>query len=72
MRTRLQIGWTPAEPTPLDDDLDARVDHMRRLLDGRRVVALTGAILVFVPSLGNFVVPELLGGVNAVAAFRGA
>lgn len=43
MRTRLQIGWTPAEPTPLDDDLDARIEQMHNLLDGRRVVALTGA-----------------------------
>ncbi|MGV9859537.1 NAD-dependent protein deacetylase [Gordonia sp. NPDC003425] len=43
MRTRLQIGWTPAEPTPLDPDLDDRIERLRRVLDGRRIVALTGA-----------------------------
>ncbi|WP_197718170.1 Sir2 family NAD-dependent protein deacetylase [Gordonia insulae] len=43
MRTRLQIGWTPAEPTPLDDDVVGRVERVRELLDGKRVVALTGA-----------------------------
>ncbi|GAC49783.1 NAD-dependent protein deacetylase [Gordonia aichiensis] len=43
MRTRLQIGWTPAEPTLIDDDLDSRIEQMRHLLDGRRCVVLTGA-----------------------------
>ncbi|MEE3850723.1 Sir2 family NAD-dependent protein deacetylase [Gordonia sp. LSe1-13] len=43
MRTRLQIGWTPAEPTPLDDDVDEQIRRARTLLDGRRIVALTGA-----------------------------
>ncbi|GAB88626.1 Sir2 family NAD-dependent protein deacetylase [Gordonia rhizosphera] len=43
MRTRLQIGWTPADPTPVDTDLHARIDRMRALLAGRRLVALTGA-----------------------------
>ncbi|MFT4044056.1 MAG: Sir2 family NAD-dependent protein deacetylase [Gordonia sp. (in: high G+C Gram-positive bacteria)] len=43
MRTRLQIGWAPAEPTPLDRDVDAQIDAMRRLLAGARITALTGA-----------------------------
>lgn len=43
MRTRLQIGWEPAAPTALDDDLEERLDDARRLLAGRRFVALTGA-----------------------------
>ena len=43
MRTRLQIGWTPAEPTQIDDDLDSRLEQLYGLVDGRRVVVLTGA-----------------------------
>ncbi|RPA12752.1 Sir2 family NAD-dependent protein deacetylase [Gordonia sp. OPL2] len=43
MRTRLQIGWTPAEPTPVDDDVADRIERARGLLEGKRVVALTGA-----------------------------
>ncbi|MGC4963930.1 Sir2 family NAD-dependent protein deacetylase [Gordonia sp. DT101] len=43
MRTRLQIGWNPAEPTAVDTDVEARIDELRTLLDGRRIVALTGA-----------------------------
>ncbi|GAA3689467.1 Sir2 family NAD-dependent protein deacetylase [Gordonia hankookensis] len=43
MRTRLQIGWDPAEPTAVDTDVEARIDELRALLDGRRIVALTGA-----------------------------
>ncbi|MYR05960.1 NAD-dependent deacetylase [Gordonia sp. SID5947] len=43
MRTRLQIGWEPAEPTDVDADVDERIDKLCGLLDGRRVVALTGA-----------------------------
>lgn len=43
MRTRLQIGWSPAEPTPIDPDIDERIDRLRSLLDGKQIVALTGA-----------------------------
>ncbi|WAC55063.1 Sir2 family NAD-dependent protein deacetylase [Gordonia sp. SL306] len=43
MRTRLQIGWDPAEPTAVDTDVEARIDELRALLDGRQIVALTGA-----------------------------
>ncbi len=43
VRTRLQIGWSPAEPTPLDEGVDEQIDRARALLDGRRIVALTGA-----------------------------
>ena len=32
--------------------------------------AMIGAIFVFVPSLGNFVVPELLGGKKTVTMFE--
>jgi NAD-dependent SIR2 family protein deacetylase len=43
VRTRLQIGWTPAEPTPVDGDVAERIERAHELLDGKRVVALTGA-----------------------------
>lgn len=43
MRTRLQIGWQPASPTPIDDDLDDQVTRLTDLVAGRRVVVLTGA-----------------------------
>ncbi|MCH5644102.1 Sir2 family NAD-dependent protein deacetylase [Gordonia sp. ABSL49_1] len=43
MRTRLQIGWEPAAPTRADDDLDARLAELRRILDDKRFVVLTGA-----------------------------
>ncbi|QUD80872.1 NAD-dependent deacetylase [Gordonia polyisoprenivorans] len=43
MRTRLQIGWTPAEPTPLEERLDVALDRLSTLLDGARITALTGA-----------------------------
>ncbi|MGC4932547.1 Sir2 family NAD-dependent protein deacetylase [Gordonia sp. DT30] len=43
MRTRLQIGWVPAEPTPLDEDLDILLERLSALLDGARITALTGA-----------------------------
>ncbi|MFT4128012.1 MAG: Sir2 family NAD-dependent protein deacetylase [Gordonia sp. (in: high G+C Gram-positive bacteria)] len=43
MRTRLQIGWSPAAPTPLDADVDARIAALRTMLSGARVAALTGA-----------------------------
>ncbi len=43
VRTRLQIGWTPAEPTPLEERLDVALDRLSALLDGARITALTGA-----------------------------
>lgn len=43
VRTRLQIGWSPAEPTAIDADLPERLDRLHALLDGLRIVALTGA-----------------------------
>lgn len=43
MRTRLQIGWEPAEPTPVDDDLDGQVTRLTEFVRGRRVAVLTGA-----------------------------
>jgi NAD-dependent SIR2 family protein deacetylase len=43
MRTRLQVAWTPGDPTPVDEDLDARVDRAHALLAGRSTVVLTGA-----------------------------
>lgn len=43
VRTRLQIGWTPAEQTPLDPDIDIRIERLRALTDGARICALTGA-----------------------------
>ncbi|GAA1480392.1 hypothetical protein GCM10009624_08320 [Gordonia sinesedis] len=43
MRTRLQVGWAPAEQTDPDTDLVDRVDRLRALLAGRRVAVLTGA-----------------------------
>ncbi|MGZ8180008.1 Sir2 family NAD-dependent protein deacetylase [Williamsia sp. SKLECPSW1] len=43
MRTRLQVAWTPGEPTRVDDDLDGRVEQVHALLDGRSTVVLTGA-----------------------------
>ncbi|MDL9939004.1 Sir2 family NAD-dependent protein deacetylase [Gordonia sp. ABSL1-1] len=43
MRSRLQLGESPAEPTPLDDDVAERIDILRTLASGRRMVALTGA-----------------------------
>lgn len=43
VRTRLQIGWTPAEPTPVDTDVDARIEILRALIADKRIVALTGA-----------------------------
>lgn len=43
MRTRLQLGDIPAEATPLDPDVERRVVQMAEIVDGRRVVALTGA-----------------------------
>lgn len=43
VRTRLQIGWTPAEPTPLDEAVDDQIRRARALLEGCRIVALTGA-----------------------------
>lgn len=39
----MQIGWSPAEPTEPDADLDDRLERMRALLTGRRAVVLTGA-----------------------------
>lgn len=43
VRTRLQIGWTPAEPTPLDADIDVRIDRLVARVRGARITALTGA-----------------------------
>ncbi|MBM7279907.1 NAD-dependent deacetylase [Gordonia rubripertincta] len=43
MRTRLQLGQTPAEHTPLDDDVAERIDLAADILAGRRVAVLTGA-----------------------------
>lgn len=43
MRTRLQVAWTPGEPTPVDPDLDARVDALHDVLRGRSTVVLSGA-----------------------------
>ncbi|MCK0518394.1 Sir2 family NAD-dependent protein deacetylase [Williamsia sp. DF01-3] len=42
MRTR-PIRWTPAQPTAPDPDLPHRIDELAQLLNGRRVLALTGA-----------------------------
>ncbi|GAB04307.1 NAD-dependent deacetylase [Gordonia amarae] len=43
MRTRLQLGRTPAEPTPVDADIEVRIDSLRTLLREARITALTGA-----------------------------
>ncbi|NKY63788.1 Sir2 family NAD-dependent protein deacetylase [Gordonia rubripertincta] len=43
MRTRLQLGQTPAEHTPLDDDVAERIDLATDILARRRVAVLTGA-----------------------------
>lgn len=43
VRTRLQLGQTPAEHTPLDDDVAERIDLAADILAGRRVAVLTGA-----------------------------
>ena len=43
MRTRLQIGWTPAEPTAPDPDVNAAIDRVRELLADAKIAALTGA-----------------------------
>ncbi|MEO9327708.1 Sir2 family NAD-dependent protein deacetylase [Gordonia aurantiaca] len=43
MRTRLQLGDIPVEPTPLDRDVDDRIARAADLLGGGRVAVLTGA-----------------------------
>lgn len=43
MRTRLQLGWTPAQPTPLEQEIDSVLERMHALLAGRRLAVLTGA-----------------------------
>ncbi|WP_439032615.1 Sir2 family NAD-dependent protein deacetylase [Gordonia terrae] len=43
MRTRLQLGTTPAEHTPLDDDVEDRIALAADILAGRRFAVLTGA-----------------------------
>ncbi len=43
MRTRLQLGRIPVEPTPLDEDVDVRVGRLREMVRGGRITALTGA-----------------------------
>ncbi len=43
VRTRSQLAWVPGEPTEVDHDVDERVERARTLLNGRRVVAITGA-----------------------------
>ncbi|WP_374237911.1 Sir2 family NAD-dependent protein deacetylase [Gordonia sp. 'Campus'] len=43
MRTRLQLGTTPAEHTPLDDDVEDRIALAADILASRRVAVLTGA-----------------------------
>ncbi|WP_188586297.1 Sir2 family NAD-dependent protein deacetylase [Gordonia jinhuaensis] len=42
MRVR-QDAWLPGEATSVDTDFTQRVEQLRHLLDGRRVIALTGA-----------------------------
>ncbi len=43
VHTRLQLGRTPADPTPLDHDIDARIERLRNMVRGARITALTGA-----------------------------
>ncbi|MBD0861215.1 NAD-dependent deacetylase [Gordonia sp. zg691] len=43
MRTRLQLGHSPAEHTPPDDDVEDRIALSADILAGRRFAVLTGA-----------------------------
>ena len=43
VRTRLQLGDIPVEPTPLDADVEDRIAEAADMLAGCRVAVLTGA-----------------------------
>ena len=48
------------------DERLKKISVLKVLLNRPELGALGGSILVFIPSLGNFIVPDLLGGAKVM------